>query len=381
MFFAVRLDPARQGPENPGLAVSLAMPAKPTRTPAQQKTPAKTALDRLLRLHDFYNLAFRGRLPMRGDERLQTNDRAMGEYFGVTPKTISRDREYMRSRYCLPLEWDALNRNWTYTRECPVFPIGPNLDDDEKLALMIARQALGQFVGVKLADHLGSAFEKITGAKISDMDGITLEALDAFLSIRTPGAGWIPDKDVFERVKVALLCQRELVVEYQGLDQSQTTQRRLQPLHLACVESRWVLVARDVSKQAIRTYVLARMSKPKVTKVEFARPVDFDGRAFLGSSIGVHTGHGGMHLIKLRISPRGAHHVLERRWHESQQNTNLPGGYVQVEFALSDYGDVTRFILSFGSDCEVLEPEDLRAQIAAEVQKMDTQLPAGAEPR
>jgi predicted DNA-binding transcriptional regulator YafY len=61
---------------------------------------------------------------------------------------------------------------------------------------------------------------------------------------------------------------------------------------------------------------------------------------------------------------------LERNWHPTQRETNLPGGAVEVTFALSDLNDVTRWILGFGSDVEVIEPAELRATIAAEGTKM-----------
>ena len=78
-----------------------------------------------------------------------------------------------------------------------------------------------------------------------------------------------------------------------------------------------------------------------------------------------------MHLPQqFAASAEGAHHIIERRWHDTQRETNLPGGAVEVTFALSDLKDITRWILGFGSDCEVLEPAELRATIAAEGTKM-----------
>ena len=97
--------------------------------------------------------------------------------------------------------------------------------------------------------------------------------------------------------------------------------------------------------------------------------IDFDPVAHLGTSFGVLTGSGTI-IVKLRISTAGAHHVLERNWHPTQRETNLPGGAVEVTFALSDLNDVTRWILGFGSDVEVIEPAELRATIAAEGTKM-----------
>ena len=194
------------------------------------------------------------------------------------------------------------------------------------------------------------------------------QSLDRFISVRTPGASRV-DAIVFRAVRRALLDRRELCIEYQAKGRPAFTPRRLHPLHLACVANRWVLVARDCDKNALRTYILARCRKPLVTQTTFKRPADFDPATHLGTSFGVLTGRGTI-IVKLRISAAGAHHVLERHWHPTQRETNLPGGAVEVTFALSDLNDITRWILGFGSDCEVLEPAELRATIAAEGTKM-----------
>jgi predicted DNA-binding transcriptional regulator YafY len=83
----------------------------------------------------------------------------------------------------------------------------------------------------------------------------------------------------------------------------------------------------------------------------------------------VWTGTGNI-LVKLRISASGAHHVIERKWHETQRETLLPGGAVEVTFSLSDLNDVTRWLLGFGSDCKVNAPLELRSAAIQEARKM-----------
>ena len=46
------------------------------------------------------------------------------------------------------------------------------------------------------------------------------------------------------------------------------------------------------------------------------------------------------------------------------------GGAVEITFKLSDLNDVTRWILGFGGDIEVLEPRELRATVAEEGRRM-----------
>jgi proteasome accessory factor B len=291
-------------------------------------------------------------------------------------KTIQRDLSYMQDRLGLPIEYDDATKGYHYTRMVPYFPVGPDLSADERLALVVARQSLQVFKGVDLGGELNSAFEKITGGLVDEYPDIMGKSLDPYLSVRTPGAGIISDVKVFRAVRLALLRSTELKIEYQKVWEGGSrakvraySPRRLHPYHLACVANRWILVALDAEKNQIRTYVLARCRNPVVTQTEFQRPKDFKPEAYIGSSFGDWTGTG-KRLVKLRISAAGSHHVLERHWHDTQQVTPLPGGVVEVTFMLSDFNDLTRWILGFGSDCEVVEPPELRDAIAEEGRKM-----------
>jgi predicted DNA-binding transcriptional regulator YafY len=324
------------------------------------KKPTKVALARLLKIHDQLNEAARG--------RRRVNCSTLAADLNTTAKTIQRDISYLRDQLKLPIEYDFGERAFSYPDADTPFPLGHNLSQDERVALVVARQSLDVFEGVNFGAELRSAFDKITGGLLGESGDFMEQSLDRFISVRTPGASRV-DAKVFRAVRVALLDGRELRLEYQAKGRPAFTPRRLHPLHLACIANRWVLVAVDADKSETRTYILARCRNPTVTQKKFQRPTNFDPVAHLGTSFGVLTGSGTI-IVKLRISTAGAHHVLERNWHPTQRETNLPGGAVEVTFALSDLNDVTRWILGFGSDVEVIEPAELRATIAAEGTKM-----------
>jgi predicted DNA-binding transcriptional regulator YafY len=329
-------------------------------TKRADKKPTKVALARLLKIHDQLNEAARS--------HRRVNCSTLAADLSTTAKTIQRDLSYLRDQLNLPIEYDYGERAFSYRDADTPFPLGHNLSQDERVALVVARQPLDVFEGVNFGAELRAAFDKITGGLLGETGDFMEPSLDKFISVRTPGASRV-DAKVFRAVRLAVLSQRELHLDYQAKGRPAFTPRRLHPLHLACVASRWVLVARDCEKNALRTYILARCRHPVVTQIEFQRPADFDPAAHLGTAFGVLTGRGTI-VVKLRISAAGAHHVLERNWHPTQRETNLPGGTVEVTFALSDLNDVTRWILGFGSDVEVMEPAELRAAIAAEGSKM-----------
>lgn len=277
--------------------------------------------------------------------------------------------------YNLPIENDP-SAGYFYSEKVDRIPLGANLSNGELVALEVARQALAVFDGTDFADSLKSSFAKVTSGMVSSKTlggGVPIEEL---VSWRTPGAG-ISNAGVFGTVLEALLSGKALRVDYQGRGKHSPSKKVLWPYHLGCLENRWILVAKDVavkraSESPIRTYVVARIQSAKVLRKPVTRPINFAHEHYLSGALGAHGGGPDAPKIeaRIRIGAIGAHHVLERKWHPSQATTVLPGGDVEVRFILTHTGDLMRWVLAFGADCEVLEPHSLRAELATEAAKM-----------
>lgn len=324
------------------------------------QAPNRSQMSRLISIH---NLLREG---VGSNRRL--NCTTIGERLGVSAKTILRDLKYIKDTLGLPLDYDGQEKSYSYPSSDVGFPVGPDLSQDERIAIAVATQALEVFRGVNFAEHLARAHDKLFNGFLS-ATGLSIEGdLGEYISVRTPGAG-IADPKTFKAVVKALLQRRELRVKYQAKGRPAPTPRRLAPYHLACVASRWVLVARDLEKQDVRTYILARMSDPVVTQDPVERPARFDVSQHLGTSFGVWTGSGEI-VVRLRLAAVAAHHVRERHWHATQKLTDRPVGEVEVAFKLSDLNDVTRWVLGFGGDCLVLAPKELQAAVREEAKAM-----------
>ena len=79
--------------------------------------------------------------------------------------------------------------------------------------------------------------------------------------------------------------------------------------------------------------------------------------------------HDELYTVKVRISPGWARWVAEKIWHESQKITKLPGGSLEMTFQVAGLDEIKRWVLSFGPECHVLEPEKLKKLVQQELQK------------
>jgi predicted DNA-binding transcriptional regulator YafY len=151
---------------------------------------------------------------------------------------------------------------------------------------------------------------------------------------------------------------------YWKLEAPAPTPKRLQPLHLLCVDSAWYLFAVDPTTPgaAPRTYLLSRMSELRRTGKRFRRPKDFHPDDLLAHSIGIYGGEEPQRL-HLRLGPRAARWFGERRFHATQQFTSQPDGTAELTMEVAINPELERLILSWGSQIEVLAPAALRESI------------------
>ena len=129
------------------------------------------------------------------------------------------------------------------------------------------------------------------------------------------------------------------------------------------------LIAYCHFRKEIRTFAVVRIRSVRETGETFTRPPEFQIESFFGASFRALCGRG-HHQIVLRFPPYAASRAGEKIWHRTQTTELQPDGSLLLRMELSDLREVKRWILSWGSECEVLEPEELRAMVREEVETL-----------
>lgn len=116
-------------------------------------------------------------------------------------------------------------------------------------------------------------------------------------------------------------------------------------------------------------FAAVRVRKAEETGEIFRRPDDFRVDEYVGSGFRVVNGPG-EHRITLRFAPAAAGRAAEKIWHKSQTTEKLDDGSLLLRMELSDLREIKRWILWWGAEVEVVEPEELREMVREEVQRM-----------
>ncbi len=288
---------------------------------------------------------------------------SLARTLGVSDRTIKRDIERMRDFGGAVVAWEPSTHTYVYEKPCHHLPL-LSLDGEEALALILASRVFAAWRGTALGQALHAALDKIA---MTVGGAISLPADEVGRLIFQTDDGGVAQTELrwFASLLSAIRRRRELQLIYRK-PAMQPERRRVNPLRLAWLDHRWVLVAYDPKKAQPRKFVLGRIESATETGERFEPPAGFDVAAYLEGSFGLFTGEK-IEEVRVRFDAFAAPYIRERRWHPSQSLCEVPGGEgVEVTLRLNNLIDVRRWILSWGGHAEVLAPAELREAIRDE---------------
>jgi len=320
------------------------------RKSSRQRVPlSRPPLERMLRIHRAIQS---GKYP---------NATALASELEVSTKSIYRDIEFMRDRLELPIEFDVARNGFLYTQAVGSFPT-LQITEGELFALLVAEKALQQYRGTTFEKPLLSAFKKMAAA-LPDTISLNLADWEQTISFRT-SAEPILNLEIFDTLAQATAQHKQLELTYRKPGRKETEPRVVDPYHLANINGEWFLFALCHLRHDIRTFVPARILEAKPTGQAFVRPHRFSLEKRLRDSFGVLTGPGEFDVL-IRFDELAADYIREKRWHPSQQLTELEDGGVQLRLKLSSLAEIQRWILSWGGRATVLAPVELAESVNA----------------
>jgi predicted DNA-binding transcriptional regulator YafY len=313
----------------------------------------------LYRFQEIFHAIKTGRYPNRTQ---------LARSIEVTTKTIQRDLDYMRYQLNLPIEFDYARGGYYFTKAVTDLPLF-QLSESELVSVFVAQKALEAYRGTPFEQPLRTAFQKLQaaasnpGARVS----VSWDDLGSSISFRNFGA-YLPDMTVFGELARAIQTEEAVEFDYKKLDAKSFEKRTVEPWHLACVSGQWYLLGYDDGRGARRIFVLGRMRNVSGLARDFAhpRPGDADIRELFQNSFQIwQSENGRLERIVLRFSGRAAQLVRERNWHPSQRLQELADGNLEVTLTLNSLEEIVPWILSWGRQCEVVRPAQLRKKVSS----------------
>ncbi len=305
----------------------------------------------------------------------------------ISPATLKRDLEYLRSRLGAPIEYDhALNAyRFAATGTGPTRPRhelpGVWFDEAELYSLLMAQQLLGSLDSEGLMNrHLQPLLDRIghlldsSSSSSGNSPGRekgeghdTAAQLSRRVKIASTQRRPVPSR-FFERVTSALLTRQRLHLHYLTRTRGQRSEREVSPQRLVHYRHTWYLDAWCHHTNALRRFALDAVEQATVLPVaalevqlnEVAAAMDGGYGIFAGSAA---TPAKPLQWAVLRFDVQTASWASREEWHPAQQGRWLEDGGFEMKLPYADDTELVMDVLRHGAGVRVIAPASLVAKL------------------
>lgn len=306
---------------------------------------------------------------MLGARRWGVTIQEMADELGVHSRTIRRDLATF-SEVGFPVREHAAERGRKqFTLHTPGSELPLSFAVDEALALYLGRRFMEPLAGTLLWEASQSAFQKIR-ACLGKSALAYLEKISAHVHQTSAGAGdYSRRSEQIDQLLRGIEDRRVTHLAYRSQRATEAVSYEVSPYGLAYHRGSLYLVAYSRDHDEVRHFKVDRVEQVEVSPFPFHLPEAFSLQKHLESSFGVYRGEGDVTVV-VRFAPAVSRYVQESRWHQSQKLKQQKDGSLLATFRLSDSEEIKHWLYSFGRQAEVIEPRELRKEMAAELAEM-----------
>ncbi len=300
-------------------------------------------------------------------ENRYPNCSSVAGYFEVSTKSIQRDIEYMRDVLHAPIAYDQKLRGYFY--ETPGWGFLPAAiwEQAEAEALMATKKVLAQYQGTPYYDEVCRALDKVRQYLPEN------SAADEFFKVYSieQSTALAVEPRTFATLETAIRSRLKITMTYRASWNQEVTERTVHPytLRYSPVRETWYLIGFCELRNDIRTFALGRIRTISRTSKRFAVQDGFSLDTYLDKTFEqVHENE--LQTVSIRFTPYQAQWIREHRWHPTQSVAEHENGGLTLTMKVGALEAIRRWIMRYGSEAEVLEPQELREMIKYELATM-----------
>ncbi len=284
----------------------------------------------------------------------------LAEEIGCTRRTVYRDLDALAFAG-FPLTSERRDGR-TFYRFIDTYRLGDvPFTADEVLALAFGEDLLRTLEGTVFHDSIRSALAKIRAGLGPELGDYLAQLGQAFRVLPGPHKNYARFRDTIRLLNEAVLTRHTLRMRYRTGRTGQTSTRDLDPYRVWYRSGGLYVVGFDHLSGELRTFAVDRIGALEATALRFRVREGFDFDAYIGGSFGV-VAEPALR-VRIRFEGSGANYVEERTWHPSQTLARLPDGSLELGMEVGGSTELRSWILSFGADACVIEPDSLRAEV------------------
>lgn len=285
----------------------------------------------------------------------------------VSQKTIQRDIEYLRDFHGAPLEYDRFKKGYYYKDKNWFLPAF-NMSENELRELLLARVSIAAFKDTGLGRDLDRITDKLLETLTHRLPFQPEIIFSRFSFIHPPAKS--VDGSIWSIVANGLLNQRSVEIHYRSLNSGQSSERTIDPYHIANLEGEWYVIAWCHKARGLRQFGIPQIQKAKITPRSFELPDSFDPEKLLSLAFRRMVLGEEAQEVRLQFDKDVGWRVKTHPWHDKQKIRKLPNGDVELSFRSVGLYEISRWVLSWGHSVKVLGPASLKKMVRDEIRLM-----------
>lgn len=292
---------------------------------------------------------------------------------GVSPRTLARYRKALNEHLSSPDGSDFVKVIREGGKECWYLSDQEDINSANGfriISVFVAKTLLRFLEGTVIKDNLDNIWNIVTG-QLPPSKKKQLEYFDRKIRYTGFGAKQYEEKDIIlASVLRGLLHQNKMEIDYISGAASKTKKRIIHPYTLLLHRDTLYLDAYDESNNDIRTFLIDRVEEAKVLKETYRYPKDYNPETLTEGSFGVYDSRGKTPFtVKVAFKAYLWDYITTRKWHPTQRFKPVDNGWFIMEVDISHTTEFIPWILAFGKEAKIIEPEHLRNDIIKELKQ------------
>ena len=233
------------------------------------------------------------------------------------------------------------------------------------MSLYFYRDILKIFKDTVFYDSLDELFRKVKSTLPQEILSYLRRIEQTFHIGFKPYKDYSRFKEIIKQINEAVLKFRVIEMRYYSMSSKRETTRKVDPYKVWFFNGTLYLIGWCHVHNEIRMFVLDRIRLLHVTDDRFIPPDDFDLDEYMKDAFGVIQTD--PEKVVIRFDPSLEKYLKENIWHPSQVFEKDGNGDVILTMEVGGLVEVMSWVLGFGRQAEVLEPEHLRKAMVEEI--------------
>ena len=268
----------------------------------------------------------------------------------------------------MPLQYDAELERY-YVPETFFLP-PTNFTAEEALAVIALCHEVAGSGQVPFLEPAHSAALKLEGSFPRRLQE-KLRKLTRAIRIKSSPVNKLGDSlSNYQRLVDAIAARRAVRIRYDSLTEWEEITTKLRPFQVLFSRHSWYVIGRSSLHRQNRTFHLGRILEIEELEETFRIPRGFSVERYLKNAWSLVPEPGPDYNVTVRFQPLVARNVAEVAWHKTQEVQWNDDGTLDFSVTVTGLGEISWWILGYGSNAEVLKPPQLRQRVADHARRM-----------